>query len=121
MKLENMTAKEVCDIISGRKKMTITDDEWLEINAWLEEFLKNDPPLEEKEMFVPFGWAEALCMICDGIIRWRNSICIKCKMQQGYEKYSCSIYQKDEKQLGGIPNEIWANENAECPYCKVYK
>lgn len=117
--LDKMTAKEVCDIISRRKKIKVTDDEWLEIEKWLDEFLRSNPPLEEKQMFVPLGWAEALLMICDGIKRWRNSICIKCKMQQGCEKYSCSIYQKDEKQRGGIPNPIWANENAECPYFEL--
>lgn len=113
-----MTAKEVCDIISGRQKVNVTDDEWLEIGDWLDKFLKSDPPAEEKAMFVPFGWAESLCMICDGITRWRRSICIKCKNQHGFGKYSCSVYQKDGKHLGGIPNEIWANENAECPYCE---
>lgn len=115
MNLKNMTAKEVCDIISGRQKIHVTDDEWLEISAWLDEFLKSDPPPEEKEMFVPLGWAESLCMICDGITRWRKSICIRCKNQRGFEKHSCSVYQKDEKHLGGIPNEIWAREDAECP------
>ena len=114
--LKNMTAKEVCDIISRRKKIKITDDEWLEIEKWVDEFLRSNPPPEEKKMFVPLGWAEALFIICDGIRRWRISICIKCKMQQGCGKYSCSIYQTDEKQRGGIPNAIWANEKAECPY-----
>ena len=110
-----MTAKEVRDQIMMHSK-SISEDEWLEISCWIDKFLKSDPPLEEKRMFVPLGCAEMVTIICDGIIRWRNSICIKCKMQQGCGKYSCSIYQKDEKQLGGIPNKIWANENAECPF-----
>ncbi len=116
MDFKTMTAKEARDIISGRKKIRLTDDEWLEMDAWLDEFLKSDASPEEKEMFVPFGWSEALCMICDGIIRWRNSICMKCKMQQGFDKYLCSVHQENGKHLGGIPNEIWANEDAACPY-----
>lgn len=110
-----MTAKEVRDQIMRHSK-SISDDEWLEISNWIDEFLKSDPPLEEKRMFVPLGCAEMVTIICDGIIRWKNSICIKCKMQQGFEKYLCSVYQENGKHLGGIPNEIWANEDAACPY-----
>lgn len=113
MDLKNMTAKGICGIISGRQRMDITDDEWLEINEWLTEFLKNDPPPEEKKMFVPLGWGEALCMICDGITRWRNSICIRCEKQRGYDKHSCSVYQEYPDR---IPNEIWASDNPDCPY-----
>ena len=67
-------------------------------------------------MFVPLGCAEIVTMVCDGIIRWRNSICMKCKKQQGYDEYSCSVYQKDKNYRGGIPNEIWACEDADCLY-----
>lgn len=110
-----MTAKEVHDFIWEHTK-SISDDEWLEICDWIDAFLKSNPPPEEEKLFVPLGCGEMVWMICDGIIRWRNSICINCKKQQGYDKYCCSVYQKNEKHIGGIPNKIWANENAECPY-----
>lgn len=117
MNLNNMTAREVCDYIMKHHR-EIKEEEWLEIDDWIAEFLKNDPPPEEKKMFIPLGCAEVVSMICDGILRWRNSICIRCKRQQGYDKYSCSVYQENEEMLGGIPNEIWARENADCPYFK---
>ena len=115
MNLNEMTAKEVHDHIMKHSR-SIGDDEWLEINKWIEAFLRSNPSPEEKRMFVPLGCAEIVCIMCDGIIRWRNSCCINCKKQQGYGKCSCSVYQKDERHRGGIPNEIWAKTNAECPY-----
>lgn len=65
----------------GRKKFnrSISDDEWLEIGKWIGKFLESNPPLEEKRLFGPLSYAEMVSMMCDGIIRWRNSICIKCK------------------------------------------
>ncbi len=115
MDLKNRTAKEVHDYIIKHHR-EIKEEEWLEIDKWIAEFLKNDPPPEEKRMFIPLGCAEMVSIVCDGILRWRNSICIRCKKQQGYNKHSCAIYQKDEKHLAGIPNEIWAKKDADCPY-----
>lgn len=115
MNIKNMTAKEIHDYIMEHTK-SIEDDEWLEISNWINEFLKSNPSSEEERMFVPLGCAERVTIICDGIVRWRNSICIKCQQQSGHEKFCCSVYQKNEKHLGGIPNEIWAKENANCPY-----
>ncbi len=115
MDLKNLTAKEIRDYIM-KHSQRIEDDEWLEISKWIDEFLKGDLTLEEKRMFGPLGCVEIVSMMCDGIIRWRNSICIRCKKQQGCEKYACSVYQKDYKYRSGIPNEIWARENAQCPY-----
>jgi len=92
------------------------DDEWFQIAKEMGEYAKTDIPEEVKRLFYPLGYLEMIMMICDGIIRWRNSICINCKRQQGYGKYCCSVYQRDEKCLGGIPNQIWADEHAECPY-----
>lgn len=113
--LTNMTAKEVHDLIRKHTR-SIGDDEWLEICDWLDGFLKSSPPPEEAKLFVPLGCGEMVWIICDGILRWRNSICINCRKQQGYDKYCCSVYQRNEKYLGGIPNQVWANENAECHY-----
>lgn len=115
MDLKSMTPKEIRDHIM-KHSQAIEDDEWLEINKWIDEFLKGNLTLEEKRMFGPLGCTEIVSIICDGILRWRNSICIRCKKQQRYDKYSCAIYQKDEKHLAGIPNEIWAKKDADCPY-----
>ncbi len=115
MDLKNMTAKEVNERIRHHAG-SISDDEWLELNTWIDEFLKSNPPLEEKKLFGPLGSAEIVTMICDGIIRWRNSICIKCKNQQNHDNYHCSIYPRTENPSSGIPNEIWAHEDADCFY-----
>ena len=111
--LKNMSAREVHDYIIHGKD--INDDEWLEISKWINEFLKSNPPLEEKKMFVPLGCAEIVSIMCVGIIRWRNSICIKCKKQKGNPECHCEIYPENEEHTG-IPNEIWAREDAQCPY-----
>ncbi len=115
MDLKNMTAKEVRDCIMEHSK-GISDDEWLEISKWISNFLESDPPMEEKKMFGPLSCAEMVTIMCDGIIRWRNSICINCEKQKGNEQYCCEVYPEDEEYTGGIPNEIWANENANCPH-----
>lgn len=114
MDLKNMTAKEVHNYIEKNRR-SISDDEWLEIGKWIGKFLKSNPPLEEKRLFGPLSYAEMVSIRCDGIIRWRNSICIRCKRQEGNTKCHCEVYPENEKHTG-IPNEIWARENAQCPY-----
>ncbi len=99
MDLKHMTVREVRDLIM-KDSRRIKDDEWLEIGGWINKFLKSNPPLEEKEMFVPLGCGEMVTIICDGIMRWRNSICIKCKKQQGCGKGCCSVYQKNKDCTG---------------------
>ena len=54
----------VMRIKNGRN---LTDDEWLEIMDEIEEFLKSDPPEEERKLFAPFGYLEIVTMMCDGI------------------------------------------------------
>lgn len=54
----------VMRIKNGRN---LTGDEWLEIMDEIEEFLKSDPPEEERKLFVPFGYLEIVTMMCDGI------------------------------------------------------
>lgn len=119
MDFNSMSAKEICDLVSKHSR-SITDDEWLELNAWLYNFLNSNPPEEEKKMFVPLGWGECIGMMCDGIRRWRRSICIRCKKSEAFreqaKKHLCEIYPGNEWHAVGIPNEIWAHENAECPY-----
>ena len=46
---------------------SITDEEWLEIRDEVIEFLKNDPPEEERKLFLPLGCMEIITMMCDGI------------------------------------------------------
>ena len=36
--------------------------------------------------------------------------------QKGKKKYRCEMYPGNEEHTGGIPNEIWAHEDAKCPY-----
>lgn len=114
-KFERFSAKEMVDYI--RQKKVESDDEWFEIKSWIHEFLKSNPPKEEKRLFVPLGLAERVCIICDGIKRWRMSICSVCR-RTNHEKYpySCEIYKKNKVSDKGIPSEIWAKENAECAY-----
>lgn len=113
MDLKNMTAKDVYDCIMYHS-LSISDDEWLELSIWIDEFLKSDPSPEEKKMFVPLGCAEIVGMVCDGITRWRKSNCFRCKKKQGKEH--CEIYPENENSVGGIPSEIWAFENANCSF-----
>lgn len=100
-------------------KQVKDDEEWIQFAKEMDAYVKADIPEEVKRLFYPLGYLERATIIIDGIRRWRNSICVKCKKQQGCDKYCCSIYQKNEKHLGGIPNAIWANKNAECPYFQV--
>ena len=93
----------------------VKDDEWIPFAKEMRVYFETDVPEDVKRLFYPLGYLEMTSIIIDGIIRWRNSICMKCKKQEGYEKWNCSIYQNDESQMQGIPNEIWANENAMCP------
>lgn len=111
-KFKNFSAWEIRDYIKQHKAKD--DDEWLEIEEWVDEFLKSDAPEEEKKLFTGLGYGEVLCIICDGIKRWRSSICIRCKKTTS--KYSCEIYEKKKDHTNGIPAEIWAHEDAECPY-----
>lgn len=97
------------------EKQVKDDDEWIQFAKEMDEYVKTDIPEDVKRLFYPLGYLEKTTMVIDGITRWRKSICIRCKNQRGFEKHSCSVYQKDEKHLGGIPNEIWAREDAECP------
>lgn len=108
MNLKSMTAKEVRDYIMNHSR-SIGDDEWLEISNWIAEFLRSDPPKEEKKMFVPLGCAEMVTMICDGIIRRRNAICTQCKKAKSLRE--CEIYENK------IPKEIWTTgKDAICDY-----
>jgi hypothetical protein len=51
-----------------------TDDEWLQLHEDILEFLKSNPPEEERRMFVPLGYLEMTSMVYDGIMRGRGLI-----------------------------------------------
>lgn len=89
-------------------KQVKDDDEWLQFAKELGAYAESDIPEDVKRLFYPIGYLEMLTIIVDGITRWRNSICVKCKKQQGCTKALCSVYPE------GIPNNIWADENADC-------
>lgn len=62
-----MDAHKIADRIMHGKD--IPDKEWLEMRDEIRQFLKEDHPKEEKEIFAPFGLYEMVTMICDGIER----------------------------------------------------
>ena len=108
MDFENMDARSMAEYIRHKKTM---DDEWFEIARWIDEFLKSDPPAEEKKMFVPLGCAEQVSMICDGLSRWQAYLCYQCsRVMKDAQTHTCEIYGD------GIPSEIWARRDVECPY-----
>lgn len=45
-KFKDFTAKQIAEYIKLKKAKS--DDEWLEIEMWINEFLKNNPSEEEK-------------------------------------------------------------------------
>lgn len=114
-KVKDKRIREIMWKIDHSRK-NISDEEWLQFAREMDEYIKTDIPEDVARLFYPLGYLEVTTIICDGILRWRKSICIGCKKQLGFGRYSCSVYQKDERHRGGIPNEIWANENANCPY-----
>lgn len=111
-KFRDFSAGDMAGYIKANKVKN--DDEWLEIEKWIDEFLKSNPPEDEKRLFVPLGWAESVCIICDGIKRWRASVCYGCSRKRS--KYLCDIYDGENGEE--IPAEIWARDNAECPFLK---
>lgn len=108
-KFSNFTAEQMADHIKhGEIK---NDDEWFEIREWIRDFLKGNPPLADKKMFVPLGLAEVVGIMCDGLERRLKAVCFDCKKRtDGKYSGSCQIYPD------GIPNDIWAHEDAGCPY-----
>ena len=108
-KFEKYTAIQMADYIWNGE---ITNyDEWFEIRDWIHDYLKGETLPEERKMFVPLGCAEIVGIMCDGLERQLRAICSDCKKRDaGKYSNSCQIYP------GGIPSEIWANEDAECPY-----
>lgn len=51
----------------------ISADEWLQLQKDIREFLKTNPPDEERALFYPLGCLEIVDIICDGIERERGA------------------------------------------------
>lgn len=65
-----MEAYKVANRIMNDKN--IPDDEWLQLQMEIREFLKTDPPEEEKSLFYPLGCLEIVDIMCDGIEEKRS-------------------------------------------------
>lgn len=114
---KNIKDKKIKEIIKKIDKKEVEEEEWFTILQEMQKFLATDPPEDVKRLFVPLGYMEQATMICDGIIRWRRSLCYQCKRREKEEhSYSCEIYRKRTLFDRGIPSEIWAMQHAECPY-----
>ncbi len=50
----------------------ISDDEWLQLQKDIREFLETNPSEEEKSLFYPLGCLEIVDIMCDGIERKRS-------------------------------------------------
>ena len=61
-------AREVFErVMNPALSIDISDDEWIEINDRLGEWLATNPPEEEKRLFIPLGAGEKIAMMVDGI------------------------------------------------------
>ena len=61
------------DLIEKIRRKDNTDDDWLQIEKEINDFLATNPPSEERVLFTPLGYAEMVGMICDGIQRKNNA------------------------------------------------
>lgn len=62
---EKYTAEEVIELT--RPNTSFTDDEWLEVDRIMMDFLEGDNPEEEKEKVMKYACRESLYMIVSGI------------------------------------------------------
>lgn len=117
-KVKDKRIQEIMWRIDHDRK-NISDDEWIQFAKEMGAYVKTDIPEDVARLFYPLGYLEITTIINDGIIRRRKSICNKCRRKHGEKAYFCDIYP-EEKEVrpgtGGVPAEIWAKENAQCPY-----
>ncbi|MCI8418861.1 MAG: hypothetical protein HFI33_15420 [Lachnospiraceae bacterium] len=106
--------KRIQEIMWKIDHRDVLDDEWEGLIQEMQAFLKTNPPIDVQRLFFPLGYIEMATMISDGITRWKNSICIRCGKMQEHER--CEIYPGYTKETRGIPAEIWAHAEAQCPY-----
>lgn len=62
------------DLVIRVQNKNNSDDEWLQLEKDMHEFLKENHPEEEKRQLYPLGGLEVVTIICDGIKRKRGMI-----------------------------------------------
>lgn len=62
------------DLVIRVQNKNNSDDEWLQLEKDMHEFLKENHPEEEKRQLSPLGGSEVVTIICDGIKRKRGMI-----------------------------------------------
>lgn len=68
-----MDAREVYNKVTlTSERLKITDDEWLELESEVTEWLKTNPPIEERRLFTPLGALETIGMMADAVRKKRG-------------------------------------------------
>lgn len=67
-------AQNIEDLVKRAQNKDNSDDEWLQLEKDMHEFLKEDHPQSERKRLIPLGWLESVTIICDGIKRRRGTI-----------------------------------------------
>lgn len=62
------------DLLVRAQNKNNSDDEWLQLEKDMHEFLKEDHPQSERKRLIPLGWLESVTIICDGIKRRRGMV-----------------------------------------------
>lgn len=62
------------DLLVRTQNKNNSDDEWLQLEKDMHEFLKEDHPQSERKRLIPLGWLESVTIICDGIKRGRGMV-----------------------------------------------
>jgi hypothetical protein len=65
-------AQNIEDLVKRAQNKDNSDDEWLQLEKDMLEFLKEDHPQSERKRLIPLGWLESVTIICDGIKRERG-------------------------------------------------
>lgn len=65
-------AQNIEDLVKRAQNKDNSDDEWLQLEKDMHEFLKEDHPQSERKRLIPLGWLESVTIICDWIKRERG-------------------------------------------------
>ena len=65
---------DINDLINRSEDKENTDEEWLQLEKDMIQFLHEDHPAEEKKRLSPLGRLEVVAIICDGIKREKGLI-----------------------------------------------
>ena len=63
---------DINELIQRYERRDNTEDDWLQLEKDMHQFLDEDHPLEEKRKLVPLGCLETVTIMCDGIKRKRG-------------------------------------------------